>query len=783
MKTIRKWGPRLAVGSAALMATTMLSPVTALAQDSESVLGEIIVTAQKRSENLQDVPISIDVLGQEQLEQLHLTDFTDFAIYLPAVSFQTYGPGVGSVYMRGVASGGDGNHSGSLPSVGMYLDEQPITTIQGALDIHVYDVARVEALAGPQGTLYGASSQAGTVRIITNKPNPAGFEAGFDVEVNTVAHGEEGYGIEGFLNQPLADNIAVRLVGWAGHDAGYIDNVYTERTYPSSGITDNNAAFVEEDYNSSDTYGARAALRIELNDEWTVTPTIMGQVQTANGFFGTDPTVGDLAVGHFNPEGSEDRWYQAALTVEGRIGSFDVTYAGAHMQRTFESESDYSDYAYFYDTLFGYGAYFTDDAGDMVNPSQYIQGLDRFTKDSHEIRIQSPQDQRFRFVGGLFYQAQEHRIIQDYRVDGIGDAISVTGHPGTIWYTGQIREDTDTAVFGELSFDLTDRLTLTGGLRAFRAENSLRGFFGYSAGFSSGTGEAACFSPESVLDSPCTNLDKSVEEEDIVPRFNVNFDINDDTLVYATYSEGYRPGGINRRGSLPPYQSDYLKNYEVGWKMMLADGALRFNGAAYIQEWTNFQFSILGQSGLTEIKNAGQAEVSGIETDITWAPMEGLTFTAAGAYINSELTENFCGYVDANGDPETNCPSPEAPEGTRLPITPKFKGNLIARYEFDFAGMPAHVQGSVVHQTSAPSDLRVAANAITGDLPAYTLVDLSAGLEGLSGWTIEAYVKNLFDEEGQLSRFAQCAEAVCGAQTYFIPTQPRTVGLKFGRRF
>lgn len=782
--TMRRWGPRVAVGSAALMATTMLWPVSAArAQQAESNLGEIIVTAQKRSENLQDVPISIDVLGEETLEQLNLVNFTDFALYLPAVSFQTYGPGVGSVYMRGVASGGDGNHSGSLPSVGMYLDEQPITTIQGALDIHLYDVARVEALAGPQGTLYGASSQAGTVRIITNKPDASGFEAGFDVEANTVAHGSEGYVLEGFVNQPLADNMAVRLVGWARHDAGYIDNVYTERTYPSSGITDDNAELVEEDYNDSDTYGARAALRIELNDEWTVTPAIMGQVQKSGGFFGSDPTVGDLAVGHFNPESADDRWYQAALTVEGRIGSFDVTYAGAHMQRTFESELDYSDYAYFYDTLFGYGAYFVDDAGDMINPSQYIVGLDRFAKDSHEIRIQSPQDQRFRFVGGLFYQAQEHRIIQDYRINGLGDQIAVSGHPDTIWYTGQIREDTDMAVFGELSFDVTERLTLTGGLRAFRAENSLRGFFGYGAGFSGSTGEAACFSPESVLDSPCTNLDKSVEEEDIVPRFNATFDIDDDKLIYVTYSEGYRPGGINRRGSLPPYQSDYLKNYEFGWKTVLFDGAVRFNGAAYIQEWTNFQFSILGQSGLTEIKNAGQAEVKGIETDITWAPVEGLTFTAATAYIDSELTENFCGYVNADGDPETDCPTPEAPAGTRLPITPRFKGNLVARYEWDVAGMTANVQASLVHQTSAPTDLRVFANSITGDLPAYTLVDLAAGLESPAGWTVGAYVRNLFDEEGQMSRFAQCAESVCGAQTYFIPTQPRTFGIKFGRRF
>ena len=139
------------------------------------------------------MPLSIQALGTEQLEELHVTGFEDYVRYLPTVSYQTFGPGFAQVYMRGVTSGGDGNHSGSLPSVGIYLDEQPITTIQGALDVHLYDIARVEALAGPQGTLYGASSQAGTIRIITNKPDPSEFSAGYDLEGSTMSEGGDGY--------------------------------------------------------------------------------------------------------------------------------------------------------------------------------------------------------------------------------------------------------------------------------------------------------------------------------------------------------------------------------------------------------------------------------------------------------------------------------------------------------------------------------------------------------------------------------------------------------------
>ena len=196
-----------------------------------------IVTAQKRAENLQDVPISLQMLDNETLEELNVQNFkrlravpaerVDAAVHASRLRLQP-------VYMRGVATGGDGQATTSQPSVGMYLDEQPITTIQGNLDIHLYDIARVEALAGPQGTLYGASSQAGTIRIITNKPDPSGFAAGYSLEGNIVDGDDSGYVAEGFVNIPIGDNAAIRLVGWAKHEAGWIDNVEATRTYPGN---------------------------------------------------------------------------------------------------------------------------------------------------------------------------------------------------------------------------------------------------------------------------------------------------------------------------------------------------------------------------------------------------------------------------------------------------------------------------------------------------------------------------------------------------------------------
>src|SRR5579863_4857547 len=281
----------------------------AMADDAADVgsLQEVVVTAQKAAENLQSVPLSIEVLDTKTLEQLNIANVDDYVKYSPSVSYvraQGQGgngePGTSHVYMRGVVSGGDGNHSGSQPSVGVYFDEQPVTTIDGTVDVHVYDVQRIEVLEGPQGTLYGASSEAGTIRIISNKPDPSKFEAGYDVDGNTVDHGGAGWQVQGFVNLPLSPIAAIRLVGWDEHDAGYIDNVAGTnasacivngvRTFPTwagqpagtwYGATVpsaanvapcptvaplgagaiSNAAYVNNNYNTVETKGGRAALK------------------------------------------------------------------------------------------------------------------------------------------------------------------------------------------------------------------------------------------------------------------------------------------------------------------------------------------------------------------------------------------------------------------------------------------------------------------------------------------------------------------------------------------
>lgn len=780
---------RLPLASAIWLAMAPFAWAQETTDTTTPTLGEVTVTAQKRSENLQKVPISMQVMSTEQLDQLNISDLDDMATMLPTVSFQRLGevPGNFQIYMRGVASGGDGNHSGPQPSVGVYLDEQPITTIRGAVDLHPYDINRVEALAGPQGTLYGASSQSGTLRIITNKPDPTGFEAGYGLELNSVHDGGTGHVAEGFANIPMGENAAIRLVGWTKKDAGYIDNVYGERTFPSSGITINNGDRDREDFNYSDTDGARIALGINLGDNWTITPSVVTQKQYTNGSFGVDPDVGDLATTQFYPQTSDDKWTQSALTVQGKIGNFDLTYAFAHFDRDMDTESDYNDYAYWYDTLFGYGTYFYDDNGDLINPSQYIQATNGYKKLTHELRIASPAEYRWRFVAGVFWQDQDNDIQERYRIDGLAASLSNPGWEDTIWLTRQNREDHDEAFFGEVSYDITEKLTATAGMRFFKVDNSLRGYFGFSEGYSPNAnyGESACLDDPTLPDypnAPCEVFNKNVKEDDSLGRFNLSYQVNDDVMVYGTWSQGYRPGGINRRGTLLPYLSDYLTSWEMGWKTRLADGAVVFNGAVFDQDWEDFQFAILGQNGLTEIKNANNARIRGVEADLSWAATYNLTLSTGLAFYDAELTENYCGFTDASGNPVTNCASPEAPSGSRLPITARFKGNATARYAFDVAGFDAYVQGVLVHEGDRRSDLRLEEAAILGDLDAYSLFNLSAGM-GKDNWNVDFYIRNVFDERAQLSRFAQCAEAVCGEQAYTVVAPPRTYGIKFSQDF
>lgn len=828
--------------------------------DASGGLEEVVVTAQKKSERMQDVPIAITALGTEKLEELHIQNLDDYVKYLPSVAYsrgQGQGgngqPGASHVYMRGVVSGANENHSGSQPSVGTYIDEQPVTTIDGTPDLHVYDIERVEVLKGPQGTLFGASSQAGTIRIITNKPDPTKFAAGYDVTVNEVAHGNFGYGGEAFLNVPLSPIAAIRLVGWAEHDAGFINNVagtnlsagiqngirtfngpggwcqyyactpYSQGSVGQGSIS--NAPWRKSDYNTADTKGGRASLKLNLGDNWTITPTFIGQSTNTEGFFAFDPAVGDLKITHFSPENSQDSWIQTALTVEGKFADFDLVYAGAYMKRTTHSIADYSDYSFFYDQI-GYGKYWvgnaglTKDANGVVTggipimPQELVISKGYFQKFSHELRLTTPQNLPVKGTVGVFIQRQRHDIWEQYSLPGYGfsfangpyggpnpaglaDYLSIPTLPNTVWLTAEQRVDKDQAAFGEVTWDVTSQFSLTGGLRQYKYDNTLQGFYGYSANFGNffgaHSGMRICFEPATVNGTPCSDLDKRVAGSGHVKRLNAQFKFTPDRMIYATYSEGFRPGGVNRTAAagIGPYQSDILKNYEFGWKTQWFNRHLRWNGALFQEKWDDFQFSFLGPNSVTIIENGGNAKIKGIESELEWAIGGGWFASVNASLLQSRLQDNYCGikgvtdasctYADPDGVVRPHPTQLQAPSGADMPIAPKFKANAVLRYNFELGSWDANVQAAAVYQTLTAPALKTQDQHIIGMQPAYYLADLSAGIEK-NGMHLELAVNNVTDKRAELSRWVACTVSVC-QQPYVAPAQPRTVVLKFGQKF
>jgi outer membrane receptor protein involved in Fe transport len=830
------------------------------AQPSSDQLEEVTVTAQKVTENLQDVPVSIEALGTQKLEQLNIVNLDTYVEYLAGVttikSIGQGGNGVGTthVYMRGINSGQDGNHSGSQPTVGTYFDEQPVTTIDGTVDVHVYDIARIEVLEGPQGTLYGASSEAGTIRIISNKPDPTKFEASYDVSGEQITNGGgTGWKAEGFVNIPLSPIAAVRIVGWDEHDPGYINNVAGTnvnagivngtRTFCALGAppcqTLSNADSVSKNYNTSETRGGRAALKLDLSDNWTVTPTFMGQSLGATGFFAYDPAVGPLDLVHSGPENDQDSFTQTALTVEGKVSDFDITYSGAWFVRNQHSIADYSDYSFWYDKYYGSGHYWLNNAGAPIMPQEFVIENNHYTKWSNELRVSTPQHYPLKATVGLFAQRQTHEIWEDYVMPGLGGNPYTYNPQGigsdytlpglsnnTIWLTDQERVDRDSAAFAQVTWDIAGGWSLTGGFRQYKYDNSIQGFYGYSLAYDNvlgaHSGQISCgpvggapnptYAPFHF--APCTDLNlTSVSADGHTELLRLSYKFDPDHLVYATYSTGFRPGGVNRVydktvGAIyPPYQSDQLKNYEIGWKTQWFDEHLRWNGAIFWEDWNNFQFSYLGPNSVTVVQNAAGARSKGIESNFEWLIGSGWVVSGSATYLDSYLTSNFCGTLTlvfptscpyqqsgAKGTPipyadSTVVTGPYAPAGTRLPGTPRLKTNLVGRYNFSvFSDWNAYTQAAVVYQDSSvpllfPSFYQngPAGQQHLGELPPYTLVNLAAGVEK-NGLAVQVRLDNAINTYGELTRFAACTPTSCN-QPYVSPVQPRTVWLQFGQKF
>jgi outer membrane receptor protein involved in Fe transport len=521
-------------------------------------LGDIVVTATRSAQSGQRVPISLQALGADKLAERQVKGLSDFAALLPSVSYAGIGPGRNTIYFRGIVPAG-----GNYASVGFYLDDIPITGT-GSPDVHVYDVERVEALSGPQGTLYGAGSLAGTVRIITNKAKTGQFEAGYDVEGNKYGKGAFGGQFQSYVNVPLGETLAVRAMGYYRRDGGYIDNTPNNGKFndgssstltlgdnnPATSFTLNNASIAKKDYNPIREYGGRVSATWELAPGWDIMPEVTAQRQKAYGYFGYDNKVGDLQVHDYDLTKQDDKWYQAQLAIHGHIGDFDLVWATGYFQRRTKLNNDYTYYTVTYDAFgAGYENYlqFFDKSGctgagvtlkctKLLNPTQYFHGDTHRDKFTQEVRLTTPKEWPFDVTVGGFYQFQKQQNNTYYAIRGLdqiagytksggGDQVGgLLGVPTTVpngtmivglptvkqdgFYiteTNQVYHDE--AIFAEGHYNITNNLKLTGGIRYFWTSYNVIGFAGVMA---SATSSAAYYVPTKtqgcVLPLPAARL-------------------------------------------------------------------------------------------------------------------------------------------------------------------------------------------------------------------------------------------------------------------------------------
>jgi iron complex outermembrane recepter protein len=387
-------------------------------------------------------------------------------------------------------------------------------------------------------------------------------------------------------------------------------------------------------------------------------------------------------------------------------------------------------------------------------------------------------------------QLQSDAVRANYDVRGLSTLPAgccfltpVTGAGDTAFLTRILRKDRDFAAFTEASYELTDTLTLTGGIRGFIATNTLFGFSGFQSNVTrlNPDGSPQCL-PTTLADRPCNNVNKKQDQSGETHKINLSWQASPTKLLYATYSTGYRPGGNNRRPGILPFKADTLTNYEIGWKTSFLDRKLRINGAAFYEQWKDLQFGLVpvGNNGVTNTYNAGNARIWGIEGDVSLT-LGGLTLSGAGTYIDAKLTTDFC-QVGPTGNIDCSQGAPAAPRGTRLPVQPKFKGNMTARYVFDFGSANAFVQASAQYQGGTRSFLTDADFASVGPTKAFTTFDFSAGTN-FGRFSVEAFIQNAFDKRGQLSLNTACSTTICGQFSRVYPTKPQLFGLKVGTKF
>jgi iron complex outermembrane receptor protein len=725
-------------------------------------LQEVVVTARKREENLQNVPVSIDVFSQQDMKNLAINNMDDYMQKVPSISYISTGPGTQLFVMRGVSDGSNPNYA-NTSSTGFFVDDMSMSSSGAQPDLHLYDIERIEILNGPQGTTFGAGAMSGAIRYVTNKPDLHSFSAGIDFDGGQIQGGQQNWSYEGFLNAPLIDGVlGLRVSAFSVSQGGFINNALTTRTWVNGAVSDN-SQWARNDYNRENVEGGRLELKAQFNEGWSALLTYGFQRQSTHGAWDEDPTLAPRTVARFGPESNLFETNMLDFHLDGDVGIGDLVFASTYWNQERRQWDEYSQY----EQNFNGGSqegftcltdpYYSQLAPLYVPPPgtpysgcnpalQYYSYNINPQRWSNELRLASKNGGRVHWIAGLYWERTIDRNYNNtYYMPGLqpnGEAFQYELNayqltqptlPAGVWYTyTETSWILQTSEFANINFDVTDKLNVEAGVVHFHDDET---YDTPVLGFTYAPNSPSYYKTDShKWDS----------------RLGVSYKLTDHAMLYADFAQGFRPGGANSgdppacytAGVPASYTPDTLNNFEVGWKTTSLNNRLLWNGAVYDMDWKNLQaliYNALVCPSSSYNINVGDARIYGAETNIdfraneNWSTQASVNYTQAS--VTSTVNSNYDGYV-----------------GERLPFAPYLNWSWNVRYTQPLANnLSGYLQFDIAHKGDMYNGLNPQdPNSGLGRIlqPSYSIMNLRLGLNPTDGdrWLLELYITNLADK-------------------------------------
>jgi len=718
-------------------ADAQAKPADANADASSASLETVTVTANKRSESLQKVAMSISAIDGKDITNAGAQNFTDLISSVPSLGIFKTGSGRSQIMMRGVNAGNSSEDDPQTQeTVGLYVDDAPVAINGFNPEFGLFDLERVEVLRGPQGTLYGAGAMAGAIRLVTRKPLLDTVEGSVETSVADIDHGGTSYDMRGVINVPLVKDVAgLRVSMYDDRNGGFIKNTTTG----------------ENNINRADAVGGRVALRVLPTDSLTVDLSIWAHQQSDHGR-GLDET-GNYTRAYQSPENSDEDYTLSNLTLTQVLGWGSIvsstSYLDMNMLNRWNLDKIYTS---------TYPALGLSADGPKASLADQTH-LNDFTQ---EVRAVSNDDGVLKWLLGGYYHHRTRGYINAFPDPG-WDAY--TGFPSAdfgappdypFWGIQNVHID-EYALFGEATYKLGN-FALTGGLRAFDWKER---HWQYQSGFFNG--------------GATSNGMQHSKEDGVNPKVNIAYTIDDNNEVYAQAAKGFRYGGINQvipmnlcgaeleANGLHPsteYASDSLWNYEIGNKSSLLDNHLTVNGSLYLIKWSNVQVRRGLNCGVNYVENAAGLTSKGAELELAWRPISNLKVTAGGSYTHSTLDADMAALNARAGD--------------FAPFVPKASFNTSAEYTFPLgADMHGFVWGGWNYVGKRTTQFN-SANSLYREMDAYDVLNVRAGVQW-SSMEASVYVQNLNNSDGVVRQVSATPFYPDGAYR----VQPRTIGASF----